>query len=119
VPEEKALNCGAAHNQGDHNAFHDSWNNRTRRLDGREHGVFVGCPGEFVCALQGRDPRQFGRSSALLVLVSIVFWTLPAMAVSRLTVSDTLRAGVTGDSAAPHPRAAFERRDDALRDLHA
>jgi hypothetical protein len=74
---------------GDHNAFDDSWNNRTRRLDGRKHGVFVGCPGEFVCALQGRDPRQFGCPSALLVLVSIVFWTLPAMAVSRLTVSDT------------------------------
>ena len=117
MTEEKALICGAAHNQGDHNAFDDSWNNRTRWLDGRKHGVFVGCPGEFVCALQGRDPRQFGRPSALLVLVSIVFWTLPAMAVSRLTVSDTL--GARGDSAAPHPRAAFERRDDALRDLHA
>jgi hypothetical protein len=69
--------------------------------------------------VQGRDPRQFGRPSALLVLVSIVFWTLPAMAVSRLTVSDTLGRGVTRDSPAPHPRAAFERLDDALRDLHA
>ena len=104
------------HNQGDHNAFDDSWNNRTRRLDGRKHGVFVGCPGEFVCALQGRDPRQFGCPSALLVLVSIVFWTLPAMAVSRLTMSG---ARVTGGRAVPHPRAAFQRRNDALRDLHA
>ena len=100
---------------GDHNAFDDSWNNRTRRLDGRKHGVFVGCPGEFVCALQGRDPRQFGCPSALLVLVSIVFWTLPAMAVSRLTASG---ARVTRGGAVPHPRAAFERRDDALRHLH-
>jgi hypothetical protein len=119
VTEEKALNCGAAHSQRDHNAFHDSWNNRTRRLDGRKHGVFVGCPSEFVCALQGRGPRQFGRPSALLVLVSIVFWTLPAMAVPRLMVPDTLGARAPGDSATRHPQAAFEPRDDALRDLHA
>jgi hypothetical protein len=69
--------------------------------------------------LQGRDPRQFDRPSALLVLVSIVFWTLPAMAMSRLMPSNKLRQYVTGDGATLHPRAAFERLDNALRDLHA
>jgi len=69
--------------------------------------------------LQGRDPRQFDCPSALLVLVSIVFWTLPAMAMSRLMPSNKLRQYVTGDSATPHPRALFERLDDTMRDLHA
>jgi len=41
------------------------------------------------------------------------------MAVPRLMVPDTLGARAPGDSATRHPQAAFEPRDDALRDLHA
>src|SRR5262249_16633106 len=69
---------------GDCDACNDNCNNHNRWRDSRKHRVLVGRPGEFASTLQGRDSRQFSRSSALLVFVSIVFRTLPAMAMSRL-----------------------------------
>ena len=105
--------------QGDRDAFDANCSNHSRRHDGRKLGAVVGRPVEFVRALQGRDSNRFGRPGALLVFVSVVFRTLSAMAMSRLMPSNKLRQYVTGDGATPHPRAAFERLDNALRDLHA